>query len=110
MVDEYAAADYRTRMDFDAGDDARDVRKEAPQPLEAVQPAPVRPAMHDNRVQARITGHHLPCAACGRVSFDDAGDVFADAAEHDWCPDCAEIDMVIVCPPWRAACNVPRAR
>src|SRR3569833_4412391 len=103
MVDEYAAADYRTRMDFDAGDDARDVRKETSQPLEAVQPAPVRPAMHDNRVQTRITGHHLPCAACGRVSFDDAGDIFTDAAEHDGGQDGAEINMVIVWPQQRAA-------
>ncbi len=42
----------------------------------------VRPAMHHHRMQARITGQHLPGRAGGGVAFEDAGDVFAKALEH----------------------------
>ncbi|MNT50691.1 hypothetical protein D3C72_1876220 [compost metagenome] len=83
MVDEDAPADDRARMDLDARDDAGDIGNEAPHPLHAPRPAPVRPAMHDDGVQARITGQHLPAIAGGRVTFDDAVDVFAQVVEHN---------------------------
>ena len=42
VVDEDAPADLRARMDLDAGEEARQVRDEAPHPVQAVRPAPVR--------------------------------------------------------------------
>ena len=38
--------------------------------------------MHDDGLQARIAGQHLPAIAGGGVAFDDAVDVFAQVVEH----------------------------
>jgi hypothetical protein len=69
-------------MDLDAGQEAGDVRDEAGQPMPAARPTPGRPAMHHQRMQARVTGQHLPAAASGGIPFEDAGNVFPDALEH----------------------------
>ena len=41
-----------------------------------------RGAMHEERVQARIAGQHLPAAARRGVALEDAIDVFSQASEH----------------------------
>src|ERR1700738_5259840 len=82
MVDEYTAADGRSRMDLDAGQTPRDMRNKTAEPFHALHPAPVRPAMQDDRMQARIAGQYLPGRASGGITFDDAGDIFTDAAKH----------------------------
>jgi hypothetical protein len=66
-------------VDLDAGQPAADMGHEAPQPLEAVVPEPVRRPVQHQRVQARITGQHLPGAARSRVTVEDALDVGAQA-------------------------------
>ncbi|MNT88639.1 hypothetical protein D3C72_2292280 [compost metagenome] len=82
MVEEHALTDLGAGMDLDACEPARKVRDETPWPLEAVVPAPVSGAMQPDRVQARITGDHLPRAARGRIAVEDALDIGAQAGEH----------------------------
>jgi hypothetical protein len=60
VVDEKAPADFRPRMDFDAGQPAPQMREKTRQPAQPVSPQPVRQAMHDPGVDARIAGQHLP--------------------------------------------------
>ena len=45
VVDEHAPADGGAGMDLDAGEKARQVRDEAPQPAQAAPPAGMRPAV-----------------------------------------------------------------
>ena len=82
VVEEHALANLGAGVDLDAGEPAREVRDEAPQPLQAVVPAPVRGAVQPDRMQARITGDHLPRAARGRIAVEDALDIGAQAGEH----------------------------
>jgi len=82
VVDEDALADDGAGVDLDAGEPAADVRDEAPQPLEAMVPAPVRRALQPDRMQTRITGDDLPGAACRRVAVEDALDIGAQAVKH----------------------------
>ena len=82
VVDEDAAADGGAGVDFDAGDDTRQVGNEAAQPFQAVGPAPVCPAVHDDRLQAGVTGQHLPAIASCGVALDDAADVVTEVVKH----------------------------
>ena len=66
MVDENALTDDGTGVDLNPRTPARKVRDEAPEPLEAMVPAPVRPAVQDQGMQARVAGEHFPGAAGGR--------------------------------------------
>ena len=83
VVDEHPVRDARTRMDFDAGGPARNLRNEAAQPAQSVAPEPVRQPMGHQRMQARITRDHLPRAARGRIAVEDALDVGTQAIEHE---------------------------
>jgi len=83
VVDEDALADDRARVDLDAGEPARQVRDEAPQPLQAVHPAPVRGQVQPDGVQAWVAGDHLEAAARGRVAVEDALDVGSQAGKHE---------------------------
>ena len=58
------------------------MRDEAPEPLEAVAPAPVGAAVQKQRVQAGVAGQHLPGGAGGRVAVEDALDVGAESGKH----------------------------
>jgi len=82
MVHEDAAADDRPGMDLDAGQKARQVRDKAAGPAQPVRPAPVRDAVHPQRVQAGIAGDDFPGGARGRVAVADRLDVLAQAAQH----------------------------
>jgi hypothetical protein len=77
-----SAADGGAGMDLDAGDDAGQVGNKPSQPFHAAHPAPVRPAVHDDRLQAGVTGQHLPGVAGRGIAFDDAVDVLAQMVEH----------------------------
>jgi hypothetical protein len=83
VVDEDAPAKGGARVDLDARQPARDVRDESPQPLQAGKPARMRPAVHHQRVQAGVAGEHLERRLGSRIAFQDAGDVFTQAGEHD---------------------------
>jgi hypothetical protein len=63
VVEEHAFADLGAGVDFNAGEPARKVRDEAPQPFEPVRPAPVRRPVQPHGVQAGVTGDDLPGAA-----------------------------------------------
>jgi hypothetical protein len=73
---------FGARMDLDTGEPAPDMGHKAPHPLEAVVPEPVGAPVQHQRVQARITGQHLPGAAGSRVAVEDALDVGAQARKH----------------------------
>ena len=83
VVKKHTVADLGARMDFNAGDAAREVRDKAPQPLEPVRPAPVGAAMQDERMDTGVTGQHFPGGAGGGVTFQNALDVGAESGKHD---------------------------
>src|SRR5205085_11730148 len=90
VVDEDARADLRARMDLDAGQPAAEVRGEAPEPLQLMEPEPVRELVDVDRVQAWIAGQYLPRRAGRRVAVEDARDIAAQSREHPailWVPD-----------------------
>ena len=74
--------DLRARMDFNARDAAREVRDKAPEPLEAVRPAPVRAPVQHQRVQAGVASQHFPARARRRVALKNALDVGTQARKH----------------------------
>ena len=84
MVKEHALADLGAGVNFDAGEPAGDMRNEPAQPFEAVVPAPVRPAVEDERMQTGVAGQHFPAAAGRRVALKDALNVGTKAGKHGW--------------------------
>ena len=76
-------ADLRAGMDLDAGEEAAEVRGEAAEPAQVVQPEPARELVDVDRVQARVAGQHFPRAARRRVALEDAVDVAAQLPEHE---------------------------
>src|SRR5204862_1735755 len=82
VVDEDAGADFRARVDFDAGEEAPEMRGEAPEPLQSMQPEAARELVDPDRVQTRIAGQHLPSTAGRRVALEDAGDIAAQLRKH----------------------------
>src|SRR5258708_6581938 len=90
VIDENARADLCPRMDLDAGEEAPDVRGEAPKPAQALQPEPAREPVDPDRVQPGIAGEDFPGRARRRVPLEDAGNVAAQFPEHAailWVPD-----------------------
>ena len=59
MIDKKTAADFRSGMDFDGGEQARHLRQPARQQKEIVVPEPVVHAIKPNRMQAGITEINL---------------------------------------------------
>src|SRR6267378_2847137 len=82
VVDEHAAADFRARMNLDAGEKTRDVRHEAGEPAHPNAPQPVRQAMNQERVKTGIAGEDFPGRTRRRVAFEYAGYVFANSGKH----------------------------
>ncbi|MPM60586.1 hypothetical protein SDC9_107438 [bioreactor metagenome] len=83
MIEEHAVADLRAGVDFDAGEPARHMRDEAPQPLEAMRPTPVRRSMQPDGMQARIACDHFPGTAGSRVALKNALDIGSQAVKHE---------------------------
>src|SRR5699024_3465311 len=88
VVDEEAPPDDGAGMNLDAGQPARDMRHEAPQPVRLVAPQPVRDAMPPQRVQPRIVEDGLQRAACRRIALENGLNVFPHALEHGLPPQC----------------------
>ena len=82
VINENAPADMGGGMDLDAGDDARLVGDEDRDRPPTLAPEPVGGAVKDHRVDARIAEQHGQRRPGGRVTFPNAGDVFAKALEH----------------------------
>ena len=72
VVKENPLANLCTRVNFNAGQETPDVRYKTTEPFEIVGPEPMRPAVQHQRVQAGVTGQHLPRAAGSRVTVEDA--------------------------------------
>jgi hypothetical protein len=82
VVDEHVVPDRGPRMDLDAGGKARQMRDEPARDVPAARPAGMGDAVQQQRVQARITGEHLPRRTRSGVAFADAGDVFTQSGKH----------------------------
>ena len=82
VVDKKTPPDSRTGVDFDAGQPACDMRQETRQPFQVGTPQPIRQAVRDTRVQARVTGQHFKGAARRRIAVEYAGDIFFNVAKH----------------------------
>jgi hypothetical protein len=76
VVDEHAAADGGAGMDLDAGEVRPKCEMKRPA-TSGRRSSSLGPAMQDHRMQAGITGQHLPAVAGGGVALTDAGDVFS---------------------------------
>ena len=82
VVKKHPLADFGAGMNFNAGKPSRQVRDKAPQPLETVVPAPVRAAVQQQCVKARVAGEHFPGRARGGVTVENALDVGSDSGKH----------------------------
>src|SRR6266853_631084 len=113
VVDEHAAADFRARMNLDAGEKTRDVRHEAGEPAHPDAPQPVRQAMNQERVKTGIAGDDFPGRTRRRVAFEYAGYVFANSSKHrdsrDRCPALSETLVIWSTISWVQPCR-PRPR
>jgi hypothetical protein len=76
MVDEHAARNRGSGVDFNAREPPRHVRNEATQPSETGQPASVRKAMHEQRMEARVAGEDFPRAARCRIALENDRNLF----------------------------------
>ena len=82
VVDEDAAADLRTRMDFDLRPVPGDLRQIAGEEVELPLVQRMRDAMCPQGVESRVQQHHLECAACSRIAIQDAAHIVANVLEQ----------------------------
>src|SRR5437879_13727576 len=80
VIDEHAAADLRARMNLDAGQPASQLGSKAAEPVQAVNPEPVRELVDVERVQPGIAGEPLPARTRRRAALQDACDIVAHPA------------------------------
>ena len=65
-------------MDLDAGDEATDVADEPREREELPPPEPMREAMDQHRVEARVRERDLDHRASRRIALEDRADVLAE--------------------------------
>ncbi len=82
VVNEEAFADLGAGMDFDAGEEAPDVRQEAAKQSPASLPGGVRKTIDLERVEAGITQKDLEARLDRRITVKDNVDLFAKSLEH----------------------------
>src|SRR5262249_14972758 len=82
MIYEEPAPDSCPRMNLDSSEPARQVRNEPRKPFQPPGPQPVRRAVHDKRVKARVARKHLPARAGGRIPFKNNGYIFPEVVKH----------------------------
>ena len=73
-----------------AGEKATEVRGEASEPAQVMQPEPARELVDVDGVQPRIARQHFPRGAGRRIALENAGDIAAQCSEHAailWVPD-----------------------
>ena len=75
VIKKYAGADFCSGVNLDTRQTPRNVRNKPAQPLQAVVPAPMRPAMQHQRMQAGVARQHLPGGAGCGVTVKDAGNI-----------------------------------
>ena len=82
VIDEEAAAEFGTGMDFDSGEQARDLREPAGEESQIMTPQPVREMVRPDGVKAGIAEKNFRVGARGRVGLEDGGDIFAYGMEE----------------------------
>ena len=70
-------------VNFDAGEKTGKMRDETRQPAQAMPPQPVREAVHDQRVNARIAGQHLPERTRRRIAVENRTNILTQMPEHE---------------------------
>ena len=83
MIDEDSTTDRRTWMNFNASQHTAEVRDHAPKPIKLCLPQTMCELVCHDGVQARIASQDFQLAARRRISFENAGDVFAQRVKHD---------------------------
>ena len=82
MVDKEAAADIRTRMNLDSGDDPRQIGYEHGEGSPTLAPDPMADPITEKSVKARIQQHNGNTRPRRRIALHCAVDVFSKALEH----------------------------
>jgi hypothetical protein len=82
VIDEKPLADPRAGVNLDPRDPSPEVRNEARQPLETAIPEPVREAVDEHRVEARIARHDFPRRARRRVALEYHRYFFFQTRKH----------------------------
>jgi len=82
VVDKKTAAYGGAWMNFDAGEEARELRDHARQQRDARLVEPMGDAMEQNSVEPRIAQEDLEDALSGRVFAKYGVDLFPDCAKH----------------------------
>jgi hypothetical protein len=70
-------------MNFNAGQPAGDMRAETRYPVKSMLPDPVREAMENERMDARVGRNDLPVRARSRVTFEYDRNIFTQMIEHE---------------------------
>src|SRR5665213_1161754 len=82
MIDEQAMPERSAGMDFDAGEDATEIRHETAEHQPAMAPQPMRQAVAQHRVEARIAQNDLQPGARSRVEAQNRVDILAHSLQH----------------------------
>src|SRR5258708_1456074 len=82
MIDEEAAADGRSGVDLDAGEESAELGNEARQDGNTGEVQPVSEPMEQDRVEAGVTQDDLQHALGGWIFPEYGVDLFPDRTEH----------------------------
>ena len=82
VIDEEAAADGGAGVDFDLGEEAADLRDQRGQQRDAPAVEPVRQAVRQDRVEARIAEEDLDDTLGRRVFPENGFDLLPDGSKH----------------------------
>src|ERR1700734_3870535 len=82
VVDEKAAADFRAGMNFNSGEQARELRDESGQQAHSMPPKPAAYMMSPHRVQTGVAGKNFEIGARGRVRLEDGRNILAHGVEE----------------------------
>jgi hypothetical protein len=82
VIEKNTLTDDGARVDFNARQKARNMGSEAAQPLEAMDPKPMRGPMEDDRMQSGVASDDLPGAARSRVAVQNTLNIRTDTGKH----------------------------
>src|SRR5450830_613984 len=82
MVNEYTSSDSCAWMNLNTSKKACDMRAKSSQPIKTMIPYPVRKAVNNQRMHARISGEYFPLSTRSRVTFKHNDNIFFNLLEH----------------------------
>ena len=82
VVDKNSPAHDRAGMNFDTGEEARELRNPAAGPFEIGQPEPMCKPMPSKRMHAGIQRQNFERRACGGIAFQHHRDIFPQSSKH----------------------------